>query len=158
MELIEFNSILIAGDFLQYSVLIALGLKLLPVVTPIFAAGILVRMGTFRRNIIAKQNNAEDLGEISEKDISKYQNVNNNNESNSNGTESSTDSIGTNPLQDNSTMLQRYINDLYSALEKGDIMLREAGLGGLVDYNGVPDPEQALQIFSEYMNHFNSLI
>lgn len=147
MECAEFGNTFFSGDFLQYTALVTLGIKILPFAGPMFAVTIIISISTYRKLITVKQNNAEDLGRISKNDLPRYQgqNANNNNSVSTTNRGSSTtgyssdssvssnstitpDTIGNNPDQDYSNALQRYINDLYNVGTEGDNLLRSAGL------------------------------
>jgi hypothetical protein len=147
-----------SGSFADYPALAESAVSLLPTAGPIFAVAIIIGLSVFRIRIMNKQDKAEEKGKISADDKSKYSPQNskdttvssdatvsssnttvsssNTTVSPSNNTSvSSTDTGGNNPETDYHRFLERYIDDLYKAGTEGDNILREAGLGRLVDNN-----------------------
>jgi len=155
-----------SGSFTDYPALAQSAVHLLPTAGPIFGVVIIIGLSVYRLKVINKQNRAEDKGKISVEDKSKYSAQNSKDlkdttvssdttVSPSNNTSVSyTDTGGNNPETDYHRFLERYIDDLYNAGTEGDNILRNSGLGELVDNNWEPKLQQAIQIFAEFMNNF----
>lgn len=132
-----------SSSFNGYVGIVALGIGLIPLVTPPVAILIITGIAKFRLKIIDKQNLAEDKGKIDIEDkplyttnSSKNATVSNTTVSPSNSSEFPTstsvtpsDTGGNNLVKDPSSILKGYIDDLYKALTKGDNLLQDENLG-----------------------------
>jgi hypothetical protein len=170
-----------SGSFENYSTLATSLADSLPVSGIIFGAVMIIGVASFRLGIQNKQNRAEDKGKISKDDQSKYlpkeskdgvvssdttsstkgtvspirKVVNNSsNTENTNASVTSPITGGADPDEDLHAFLEKYIDDLYKASIEGDDILRNRGLGGLVDHNYVPTLEEALEIYDKFMSNF----
>lgn len=165
-----------SGSFEEFPSLVSSAIEILPYAGPMFAVVIIIGISIARVNIINKQDNAEEKRKISLDDKSKYSPQDSNNSSvssdttvsssnstissnnttisSSNNNISPSDAGGVSPGNDFSSILKRYIDDLYRAGIEGDTKLRESGLGELVDNNQIPSVDEAVRIFAEFMSNF----